>query len=86
MLNIDQSFNIEDIVDAIEVGQISLDDFHGDELTLLLEEIDARKSMSFGLSGKTFNAMAARNVYYRKNKVIQYAKFVDNIVGNSLSS
>ena len=81
ILNVDIRFDVEDEVDKIEIGQRSVDEYFGDELSLILEEIDYRKSIVTQISSETFASMAIRNAYYRKKKVIEYAKFVDSLAG-----
>lgn len=88
--NIDVSFDVPAEVDKIEIGQASLTDYSGDELSLIVAEIDYRRSEANALSGVPIVNLMARNAYYRKRKVIEYAKFIDNLVGlptaNSLSA
>lgn len=74
--NIDINFNVEQIVDDIEMGQCNLSDFSGAKLSLLVKEMKYRESPATDLS--TFD-LATRNIYYRKKKVIEYAEFVDNM-------
>lgn len=81
ILNVDVRFDVENEVDKIEIGQKTTDEYFGDELSLILEEIDYRKSMVVQISSDTFANMATRNAYYRKKKVIEYAKFVDSLAG-----
>ncbi len=89
MYNIDVRFDVESEVDKIELGQASIDDFSGDELSLIMLEVDYRKSIDAraaphsALSGCSVVSMMSRNTYYRKKKVIEYAKFIDNMVGSS---
>lgn len=81
--NIDPSFNVEAEVDKIDVGQSSIDDYSGDELRLVQQEIEYRKSVQSQNGGNV--DLALRNEYYKKKKVIEYAKFVDNMT-NAYSS
>lgn len=54
-----------------------MDNYFGDELSLLLEEIDYRKSPASDLSCMD---LTTRYLYYRKQKVVEYVEFVDNMV------
>ena len=83
MCNIDMSFDVAAEVDAIELGQTSIDEYYGDELSLVIEEINSRKTALNNISGLSVSNMMTRNAYYRKRKVIEYAKFIDSLVGSS---
>ena len=61
----------------IEVGIDSINNYTGSELSLLNEEIAYRKSPA---SNTLSLDLATRYVYYRKQKVREYAEFVDNMV------
>jgi len=77
LLNVDINFDVVQVVDDIDVGIDSLDNYFGDELSLLLDEIDYRKSPALDLSCMD---LTTRYLYYRKQKVVEYAEFVDNMV------
>lgn len=78
-LNVKSSFDVIDEVDKIEVGQASLYDYTGDELVLIYQEIERRRQMTTSISSVAIVNRIARNSYYRKKKVIEYAKFVDSV-------
>ena len=77
LLNVNVNFNVEQTVNDIDAGVDSIDNYYGNELSLIVEEIEYRKSPASGLSCLD---MATRNIYYRKQKVLEYADFVDNMV------
>lgn len=71
------SFNVEQVVNDIDVGLNSLENYAGPELSLLQEEIAYRSSPDSSLS--TLD-LATRYNFYRKQKIVEYAEFVDNMV------
>ena len=76
-MNINVNFNVEQIVNDIDIGIDSLDNYTGDELVLVMEEMIKRRSPASGLSCQD---LTTRYMYYRKQKVLEYANFVDNMV------
>ena len=74
--NVNISFNVEQIVDDIESGVDKLENYSGTKLSLLNDEIKYRQSPEKNLSALD---LTTRNTYYRKNKVFEYAQFVDNM-------
>lgn len=83
------SFNQRKIVDDIEVGNDFLENYSGAELSILQNEISRRKkplqlsSSSTGSSGTSQIFLQTRDSYHRKQKVLEYAKFVDNYYSNA---
>ena len=75
--NVDVSFNVEQVVNDIDVGIDSLANYAGPELSLLQEEIAYRSAADNTLS--TLD-LATRYNFYRKQKIVEYAEFVDNMV------
>ncbi len=77
--HIPKSFDEAAVVDAIEAGDVDLDDYTGPELSIIQHEMSLREQ---GLgSSKTAAAdvlLQTRYSYYREQKVLEYAKFVDN--------
>lgn len=77
--NINTSFDVSKAVDAIEDGLISINKFTGPTLSLIVDEIKWRNSVPEDLSALD---LTTRTTYYRKQKVIEYAKFIDNMSHN----
>ena len=82
-LNVPPSFSPIKSVDMIENGYAELSDFHGSELSLVTEEIAYRTGDNEFTHEKDFvrackNRNLARYSYYRRQKVLEYAKFIDN--------
>jgi hypothetical protein len=90
-MNVPPSFSPIKSVDMIENGYAELSDFHGSELSLVNEEIAYRigdneftNAVSSDGSTKEDIALACKNrnrarySYYRRQKVLEYAKFIDN--------
>lgn len=73
--NVSPFFDVAGIVDDIELGKDSTSNYNGPELSMLLDEIEYRKSSPTDLSAYSNQT---RYSYYKKQKVISYAKFVDN--------
>jgi hypothetical protein len=79
--HIPQSFNEKKIVDLIEVGDDSIDNYSGAELSILLEEIQRRKvstSLSSNIKLGGSNTPQLRYSYYREQKVLEYQRFINN--------
>lgn len=83
--HVQKSFNQKAIVDAIDVGDDSLDNYSGAELSVLDIEMKRRKTSlsleKIGLEQSSFSNSSlnsTRYSYYREKKVLEYAKFVDN--------
>ena len=76
-MNVDVNFDVEQVVNDIDIGIDSLDNYSGEKLDLLVEEINRRASPVSGLSCQD---LTTRYMYYRKQKVREYAEFVDNMV------
>ena len=79
--HIPQSFNEKKIVDLIEVGDDSIDNYSGAELSILLEEIERRKvstSLSSNIKLGGSNTPQLRYSYYREQKVLEYQRFINN--------
>lgn len=78
------AFDESKIVDAIDEGTDSLDNYAGAQLKILEAEISRRaKSLTLvpqGDRGKTYEdcSLSTRYSYYRKAKVLEYARFIDN--------
>lgn len=66
-------------MNEIEIGNDSIDNYSGAERQLL--EIEASSRLS-ALDGD----MQTRSTWYRKQKVIEYAKFIDGMQYASLST
>lgn len=81
--NVDPFFNVVEKVNDIEIGNDSLENYFGAELELLKSEMKFRESP---ITTTTYD-LASRYSYYRKQKVIEYAKFIDNtyIAKNGIS-
>jgi len=77
--NIDTSFDVSKAVDAIENGLVSITKFTGPTLSLIVDEIKWRNSVPEDLSALD---LTTRTTYYRKQKVIEYARFIDNMSHN----
>lgn len=77
--HIPKSFDEAATVDAIEAGNADLDDYTGPELSIIQHEMSLRKQ---GLKSSTSTignvTLQTRYSYYREQKVLEYAKFVDN--------
>ena len=76
------SFDEKNIVDDIECGKDSLDNYSGSELELLNMVLDSRRGMLLkdNIDGSVVNAeLKTRYSYYRKAKVLEYAKFIDDM-------
>lgn len=91
--HVQKSFNQRQIVNAIDAGDDSLENYSGAELSVLETEIDRRKSSlnleSLGLSetrSSSTNLNSTRYSYYREQKVLEYAKFIDNYFASILQS
>ena len=96
--NIPSTFNEKKIVDDIDEGRDFLDNYHGIELELLNIEIGLRvKMLTFNRPSSdrvTVNSenssieQKTRYSYYRKAKVLEYYRFVDNFFSsqNDISS
>lgn len=85
--NIPLAFDEKTIVDNIDNGTDSLDNYFGSELELLNIEIAERaKTLSFNIADATYindNSDGivekyTRYSYYRKAKVLEYMHFIDN--------
>lgn len=85
--NIPLSFDEKSIVDAIDQGTDSLDNYFGAELELVNLEISYRaRTLSFSSVDSSYVNDAAgssiekytRYSYYRKAKVLEYMRFIDN--------
>ena len=77
LLNVDVNFDVQRVVNDIEVGIDSIDNYFGGQLSLLTEEMTYRRSPA---SNTLSLDLATRYIYYRKQKVLEYAEFVDNMV------
>ena len=83
--HVSRSFDRRGIVDRIEIGDDDLDNYSGAELSILNYEIQRRNSQvdlstltARGYSAANANLFQTRASYYRKLKVLEYARFVDN--------
>lgn len=83
--HVPRGFDQRGIVDAIEVGDDELDNYCGAELSILNYEIQRRNSQvdlstltSRGYNSGNARRLQTRATYYRKQKVLEYARFVDN--------
>lgn len=74
--NVDPFFNVEQTVNDIDVGIDNIDNYHDAELELIKQEMYRRQNEE--ISSGTWQ-YGNRNLWYRKEKVIEYAKFVDSI-------
>ena len=83
--NIPLSFDEKQIVDDIDNGTDSLDNYFGAELELIKIEISYRaRALNMNelkvdsSSGSTVVEKYTRYSYYRKAKVLEYMHFIDN--------
>lgn len=79
--HIPTSFDEKVIVDNIDLGDDSLDNYSGIQLSIILNEIQRREASSNVASVKKAvggNAPQTRYSYYREQKVLEYQKFIDN--------
>lgn len=92
--NIPLTFDEKKIVDDIDNGTDALDNYFGAELELLdLEIQDRAKTLSFSIVDASYSADSSsgtiekytRYSYYRKAKVLEYMKFIDNQYYSGLS-
>lgn len=75
------SFDEKVVVDNIDLGDDSLDNYSGIELSIILNEIQRREASSNVARVKKAvgkNAPQTRYSYYREQKVLEYQKFIDN--------
>lgn len=83
------TFNQRKIVDDIEVGNDSLENYNGAELSIIQNEIKRRQqplqlsSNSSSTNGIGQMFLQTRDSYHRRQKVLEYAKFVDNYYSNA---
>ena len=80
--NVSKQFDEKAILDRIEDGTDSIDNYAGAELSLILNEKQNRSNpLNFDKIGKDGNVSRipqTRYSYYREKKVAEYAHFVDN--------
>lgn len=72
--NVDIDFDVEQTVNDIDMGLVEITSFTGPKLELIKEEMHRREQPPLL---QTY-CNASRYTYYRKQKVIEYAEFVDN--------
>lgn len=78
--HIPSSFDEKEIADKIDVGDDSIDNYSGIELSILLNEIQRREESSSATVSKLVgkNSPQTRYSYYREQKVLEYQRFINN--------
>lgn len=74
--NVDRLFNVRGIVDKIENGEDSIENYGGNERDLIQDEIKYRNQ--YASLGNLSSEPTTRYSYYTINRVLEYANFIDN--------
>ena len=88
--HISKNFDQVSIVDAIELGNDSIENYSGAELSIIGCEIEKRRLplqlSSLALKGVDIGVQSplqTRGTYFRKKKVLEFARFVDDYFSKS---